>query len=102
MSTLTNTTDQEWQITALIAPKAKGEEPTPVTIPLDRAMARKAWDEMSPADRAALPREPIATRDLGALAKDAGVDAAALLASLKRDALVRAALADGRLVLKEG
>lgn len=105
MPTIENMTDQEWRLTALLPDpknKAKDAEPIPVVVVLDRAVARKAWDAMKEEERAKLPREPIVVRDLAALAQDAGVEVSAVLATLKRDALVRAALADGRLVLTEG
>jgi hypothetical protein len=103
MPTLENMTDQEWRLGVLIPdPTAPKADPIEVVIPLDRAVARKAWEDMDEAQRAELPREPIVKRDLANLAKDAKVDPAVLLGRLRADALVRAALADGRLVLTEG
>ena len=43
--------------------------------------------------------EPVIERDLTAIAKDHGVSEDALRAALQRHAVVRAALADGRLRL---
>lgn len=101
-----NMTNQEWRLDVSFPEvERKGvtyaEPPKLITITLDRKMAREAWEKMQERERAELRREPVTVRDLAAIAKEHGVDAKALLACIQRDALVRAAIADGRLVLTE-
>jgi len=93
-----NNTDQRWSITARVPGKEKGSD---IEIPIDlhRVPARKAWEAASPAERADMGEEPVIERDLTAIAKDHGVSEDALRAALQRHAVVRAALADGRLRL---
>lgn len=93
-----NNTNQRWSITARVPGKEKGSE---IEIPIDlhRVPARKAWETASEAERAEMGEEPVIERDLTAIAKEHGVSESDLRTALTRHAVVRAALADGRLRL---
>lgn len=97
-----NKSDQRFAFIARVPRAATKEDPKPepvaVEIGLHRVSAREWWVKAEASERDGVP-EPVIRVDLGAVAKEHGISADALVKALNGDALFRGMIARGSIAL---